>query len=127
MRVAGLVFGEQAHVLQGLVDLGDSVLFVFIQMEVVQALGDTVFNGGTLVEGGGRVLEDHLDIPDHVAVLLAGDLAGDALSLEEDLAGAAGVDAKDRAAQRGLAGAGFAHQREGLTLIDVEISVFYGD
>jgi uncharacterized membrane protein YkvA (DUF1232 family) len=66
-------------------------------------------------------------IPDYLPVLFPGDFAGDAFALEPDLPSAAGVDAQDGPAQRGLAGAGFAHQGKGLPLIDVEIGILHSD
>ena len=127
VRITGLVLGQQADVLERLIDLGDTLCLVLIKVEVVQTLGDAVLDGGALIERRRRVLEDHLDVADDVAVFLAGDLAGNALALKEDLAVAARVDAHDGAAQRRFAGAGLADEGEGLTLINVEIRVFYGD
>ena len=124
--IPGFVFGQQTHVLERLVYLGDPLLLIPIEMEVVEALGHAVLDSGPLVQRGGGVLEDHLDIADHVAVLLPADLAGDALALELDFACAAGIDPKDGAAERGLAGAGLAHQSEGLALVDVEVGVLHG-
>ena len=127
VRVAGLVLGQQADVLKSAIDLCNALLLILIEVEVVQPLGDAVLDGGALVERRRRVLKDHLDVADDVAVLLAGDLAGDALSLKEDLAAAARVDAHDGAAERRFAGAGLADKGERFALIDVKIRVFYGD
>ena len=126
MRIAGLVLGQQAHALERPVHLGDAVCLVLVQVEVVQALGHAVLDGGPLVQRGGGILEDHLDVPDHVAVLLPADLAGNALAFEVDFAGAAGVDPEDGPAQGSLAGARLAQQSEGLTLVDVEVGVLHG-
>ena len=50
VRIAGLVLGQQADVLERLIDLGDTLFLVLIKVEVVQALGDAVLDGGALVE-----------------------------------------------------------------------------
>ena len=126
VRIAGQVLRQQSDVPDDLLDLGDAVLLILVQVEVVQALGDDVLNGGALVQAGGGVLEDHLDLPDDLAVVLAGELAGYLFALVIDCAGGAGVDADDGAADGGLAGAGFAHEGEGLALINVEADVFDG-
>ena len=126
MGVPGQVLGQQAHVTDDLLDLGNAVFLILVQVEVVKSLGDDVFDGGALVQAGGGVLEDHLDLPDDLPVIFTGELAGDLLSLVIDGARGAGVDADDGATDGGLSGAGLAHEGEGLALINVEADVFDG-
>jgi hypothetical protein len=96
-------------------------------VEVVKSFGYTVLDGGTFIQGSCGILEDHLDVSDHVAVLFLGDLTGNTLALEQDLTGTAGVDSHDSTSQSGLAGSGLAYQCEGLALVNVKIRIFYGD
>ena len=44
------VLREQADILCDLFDLGHSVLLILVEMEVIKAFGDYVFNGGTLIQ-----------------------------------------------------------------------------
>ena len=89
-------------------------------MEIVKTLGDNIVNGGAFVQGSGGILEDHLDIADHLAVKTMGNLAGNPNALVKNLTGGTGIDPDDGAANGGLAGAGFTNQREGLSLVDVK-------
>ena len=124
VRVPCEMLRQEAYGLYYVHDLLHPVLLVLVEVEVVQAFGDDVFDRSTLVERSCRVLEDHLDLPYHLAVLGLGDLAGDALAVVNDLACGAGVDPDYRAAYGGLSGAGLAYQGKSLALVDVEADVF---
>jgi hypothetical protein len=117
------VLRQEAYFLNHGLDLAYPVRFILKQVEIVKAFGNAVLDGRALVQRGGGVLEDHLDLADDFAVLLAGELAGDALALVEDLTGSAGIDTDDGTADGGLAGAGLADQGEGLALVDIEADV----
>ena len=105
MGIPGQVLGEQADFVDHLLHLGHTVGLVFIQVEIVQALGNDIIHGGPLVQGGGGVLEDHLDIPDDLPVQGVGNLAGNPDALIQNLTGGAGVDPDYGTADGGLAGA----------------------
>ena len=91
--------------------------------EVDDALGDYVVDLGPLVEGGHRVLEDHLDLLDDFRVEFLGYPAVYLPAFEENLARAGLRYPHDAPAYRGLAGAGFSHEAEGLALPDMEVNV----
>ena len=120
MGVAGQMLGQQTHFLDDVVHLLHPVGLILVQMEVVKALGDDIVNGGTLVQRGSRILEHHLDVPDHLPIQAVGNLTGNPNALVKNLTGGAGIDPDDGAANGGLAGAGFTNQREGLSLVDVK-------
>ena len=121
---AGGKLGQQTHVVQRLGDLlGDLLLGVAAPL---QAFGDDVVDLGALVQGGHGILEDHLDLVGDLAIQLLGDAAGDLLAVELDGAAAGGVHADDAAANGGFAGAGFAHDAEGLALVDIEADALHG-
>ena len=65
---------QQADILKGLVNLCNPVLFILIQVEVIEAFRNTVLNGRPFIERGGRILEDHLNIADNISVLFSGNL-----------------------------------------------------
>ena len=106
---AGRKLGQQAHIQQRLTDFFVPLGGGEVGPDVHQALADDVTHLGALVQGGLRVLEDHLDLLDDLLVQRVGDLAVDLLALVQDLAAGSGQDAHDGAADGGLAGAGFAH------------------
>ena len=60
MGVTGQMLREEADFLYHVLDLGDSVRLVLVEVEVVQAFGDDVVDRRALVKGSGGVLEDHL-------------------------------------------------------------------
>ena len=66
MRIPCQMLGKQTHLLNDLFHLADTIRFVFIQMEVVQPLGDDLIHGGPLVQGSGGILEHHLDLLAHI-------------------------------------------------------------
>ena len=124
--ITGQVLGQQTDFLDHAFDLLNAVLLILEELEVVQALGNDVVDGSTLVQGSSGILEDHLNVTDDLTVQAAGGLAGDAHALVLDLAGSQGVDADDGAADGGLAGAGLADQGEGLTLVNIKRGVLNG-
>ena len=124
--VTGQMLGQQTDFLDHALDLLDAVLLILEELEVVQALGDDVVDGSTLVQGSGGILEDHLDVTDDLAVQAAGGLAGDANALVLDLTSSQGVDADNGTADGGLAGAGLTNQGESLTLVNIERGVLNG-
>ena len=121
----GQMLWKQAHLLDNAAHLLYTVGLVFEKMEIVKPLGHDVFHRGTLVQRGGRVLEHHLNIPDHLSVQRMGNFAGNRHSFIENLPRGAGINPDNRPADSGLARAGLPHQGECLTLIDVEGGVFY--
>ena len=126
MRETGSEFRQQAHIQQCLPDLLLPLGGGQVGPDILQALAHDVADLGTLVQGGLRVLEDHLDLLDDLLVQLAGNLAVDLLALVQDLAARGGQDAHDGAADGGLAGAGFAHQTKGLTLVNFKVGTVHG-
>ena len=117
------MLGQKTDFLDDRFDLLHAIGFIFKQMEVVQAFGDDVVNRSSLIQRSSRILEHHLNIPDDLAVQGLRDLSGDPDTLVVDLAGGAGVNADDRAAHGGLAGAGLADERKGLSLVNVKARV----
>ena len=71
------------------------------------------------VEGGKRILEDHLHAPPQRTELLVVEVR-DVLAVEEHLAAGRLVEAQDRAADRRLAAARLADQAERLAAADLE-------
>ena len=116
MGEAGGKLRQQAHIQQCLPDLFLPLGGGQVGPDILQALAHDVADLGALVQGGLRVLEDHLDLTDDLFVQFLGDLAVDLLALEEDVAAGSRIDAADGTANGGLAGAGLADQREGLAL-----------
>ena len=68
MRIARQVLGQQADGLDYVLHLADAVGLVFVEVEVVQSLGDDVVHRGALVQRGGGILEHHLDVAYDLAV-----------------------------------------------------------
>ena len=126
VREAGGKFGQQADIQQCLADFFFPLGSGQVGPDVHQALADDVAHLGALVQGGLRVLEDHLDLLDDLLVQRVGDLAVDLLALVQDLAAGSGQDAHDGTADGGLAGTGLAHQAERLALVDLEIGAVHG-
>ena len=62
-----------------------AVIFVLEQLEVVKPFRDAVVNGGTLIQRGCRVLENHLDISLNPLFVCFGKFSVDLLSFEYDL------------------------------------------
>ena len=126
MGIPGQMLRQQAHLVDNVLHLADPVFLVLVELEVVQALGNNVVHGSPLVQGSGRVLEHHLDVPDDLPVQALGGLAGNADALVLDLTGGAGVDPDHGPADGGLAGAGLAYQGEGLALVNVKAGILDG-
>ena len=94
-------------------------------MEVVQTFGDAVVDRCTLIERSSRVLENHLDIPLNPFLVFLGKFSVDLLSLEENFTVGCVIQADDCTGNRGLAGTGLTDECECLTLINLEVCVFY--
>ena len=124
MRIPGQMLGKQTHLLNDLFHLADTIRFVFIQMEVVQTLGDDLIHGGPLVQGSGGILEHHLDVSDDLPVQSLGDLAGDAHAFIVDSALCTGVGPDHSPANSGLTGAGFPYKGEGLPFVNIKGHIF---
>ena len=92
-------------------------------MEVIESFRDDVVDRSSLVERCRRVLEDHLDLSDDLAVILAAELSGDSLALVGNGTCSTGIDSHDGSSDRGLSGSGLAYQRECLTFVDVETDI----
>ena len=142
MRVAHGVLGVEADELHQLHDALAALLLVFAQLVHVERFADDVFDRHARVERGVRILEDHLHllaVGQHVDLdLLAQDglavgvdleaavfvilLAAviDDLAVKDDAAAGGLVQLQQRAADRGLAAAGFADKAEGLARADAE-------
>ena len=120
MGIACQMLRKQAHRLDNPLHLADTVRLVLVQVKIVQSLRNNIVHSSPLIERRRRVLEHHLDVADHLPVQAAGDLAGDADALIEDLAGRAGVGPDNGPADGGLAGAGLAYQGKGLPLVHIE-------
>ena len=72
------------------------------------------------------ILEYHLNPPGDLLIQSPGNPPIDFLAVEENFPPGSGVDADDGPANGGLAGAGLAHQAEGLALVDVEGHLVHG-
>ena len=118
--VTGQMLGQQTNIIDDLLNLCNAVCLIFEQLKVVQAFGDDVVNGSTLVQGCGRILEDHLDVTDDLTVQGLAGLTGNANALVLDLAGSTGVNADNSTADGSLTGAGLAYQREGLAFVNIK-------
>ena len=81
MGIAGQMLRQQAHLANHRFHLLHTIRLVFKEVEIIQALGNDIVNGGAFVQGGGGILEHHLDIPDHLMIQRPGNLAGDAHAL----------------------------------------------
>ena len=96
------------------VDLGQQLvdfflLFLFAVMHMnAHALGDDFGDGHAGVQGGIRVLENHLSVFLKGKQLLAPQMRN-FLSFEKDLPGGLVIELEQRAAAGGFAAAGFAH------------------
>ena len=82
------------------------------------------------VQGGQRILEDHADLgAAQLALLLEGQL-GEVLAVEDDRAGgdlaALGEQAHEGQGRHGLAGAGLAHDAQGLARVHVQVDTREG-
>ena len=103
--------------------LADAVLdlpLALDQAEGTDRLGDNGIDSEARVEARIGVLEHHLDTaPQQLAGLRLSGI-GHRHAVDDHLAGARRQEPDDHARHRGLAGAGFADQRKGLALLDVE-------
>ena len=120
MGIACQMLRKQAHRLDNPLHLADTVRLVLVQVKIVQSLRNNIVHSSPLIERRRRILEHHLDVADHLPVQAAGNLSGDTDALIENFAGRAGVRPDNGPANGGLAGAGLAHQREGLSPVHVK-------
>jgi hypothetical protein len=104
--IAGQVAAAEGHVLER-ADHPLGVLAPRHAQQPVQRFGHDLADRLPRVEGGIRVLEDVLDLPQHRHRAVAGAAREPGL-LEGDLAGPVPVQPDDAAGQRRLAGAGLA-------------------
>ena len=126
VRIAGQVLGQQADGLDYPFHLADAVSLVLVEVEVIEALGDDIIHRRALVQRGRGVLEHHLDVADYLAVQAVRYFTGYPDALVEYLAVRAGVGAYDGAAYSRLAGAGLAHERKCLALVDIKAHILHG-
>src|SRR5207247_9322950 len=91
-----------------------------VQAVDVERLRDDLPDGLAWVQRGERVLEDDGQLPAHPAEPGARHVE-EVLALEDDVALVRLDEPEDRAAQRGLAAAGLAHQPQRLALADGEV------
>ena len=123
MGIPGFMLRQQADFFQGAVHFVQAVLFVFIQVEIVQAFGNNVFNRRAFIQGRRRILEYHLDIPDHFRIFLFAELAGDPFALKGDYSVAELVDTHNGPSDGGFPAAGFTHQGKCFTPVDVKTRI----
>ncbi len=95
-----------------------------------ERLGDDLVDGHPRVERGMRVLEHHTDFAVerlHLALRQPGDIDLDAIAPPVvHLSAGRGVDAEQRAAERGLARAALADHADGFALVDGETDAIDG-
>ena len=118
VRIVVDVLGAQADAAE---DVGDArAAFLRVADAVhAQRLADDVAGGHARIERGERVLEDDLHLPPVGAQLRLAEMR-DVGAVDRDAAGGRLDQPQDRAADRGLAAAGFADQRERLAGADFQ-------
>ena len=89
------------------------------EAEIADRLGKNVAHPHARIEARERVLEHHLHAPAQRPERRSGEIV-DALSVEHDLSRGDVEQPQHRAADRGLAAAGFADERQRLAALDVE-------
>ena len=108
----------QAHRVHQLLHPVQYLRPVGADMVLDQRLGDKLIDRHAGIQGGVRVLEDHLHLLADLLELALGALY-DILAVKMYLAGGGREQAHDHAAQRRLAAAGFSHNAQGLALRDL--------
>ena len=68
MGIAGKMLRQESYLVYYALDLFNPVRLVFKEVEVVKSLGDDIIHRSSLVEGGCRVLENHLDVSYYLTV-----------------------------------------------------------
>ena len=118
MRVTIEVLRLKATVLHDLSDVG---LILRFRHDIMRAhrFADDLADRHTRRKAGVRILEDHLHMRAQRAQLLLGELCK-VLPLEHDRTAGHIMQAQDRAADRGLAAAGFAHKAHRRAAFDGE-------
>ena len=111
-------FRQKTHIGQRLVHHIAALFLGIVPSRRVKPLRHDVAHLGPLVEGIHGVLKNHLYIAGDLTVLGGGQLAGDALAVQANLACRQRVGPDDGPADSGLAGAGFPHQAKGLSFIN---------
>ena len=127
MREAGCKLGQKANFLECLLNLILAVLLILIKMMVQYTFADYIVYLCALVERSKRVLEYHLAALYDLKVKLLGYFSVYLAALVEYFAGGGRVYPGYSAAYGGFAGTGFANQREGLSAVDLEVYVVYGN
>ena len=120
------MFGQKAYFVYYRFNLFYPVRVVFIQMEIIKAFGNYIFDGGALVKRGRGVLENHLHVSYYFPVERVGNFAGYSHALIEYFACRAGIYPYYSAADGGFTRAALAYERERFALIYVERGVLYG-
>ena len=98
----------------------DVLAILLVQAVDAQALADEAAHGHARVERADGVLEDDLHVAPHRLQVAAAE-AAQVDAVELDLARRGLEQAQQRAAERGLAAAGLAHEPHGLAAEDVEV------
>ena len=98
---------------------------LFYQAEVKQRLAEYILDLHLRVEGGRRVLKDHLYFSSVLSAFLAFCLEY-VFPLKEHLARCSGVNLQNRAHQRAFAASAFAYDAERLTFVGAQIYVVAG-
>ncbi len=75
MRIPGQVFRQETDLIDHVLDFLNAIRLILKEVEVVKTFRDDVVHRRALVEGSGRILEDHLDIADDLTVQRVGDLS----------------------------------------------------
>ena len=126
MGIAAEVVLVEAHQLDHFQRPGVELVLAGNQLIDEQALADDLLNGHTGIQGGDRVLEDHLNLLMDHPLVLRGELTGNQLALEIHLAPRRLVQPDNRPPSGGLAAGGLSHQTEGLAPGNLEADVVHG-
>lgn len=104
--------------------LGFDILLID-HAEVFERFTDDLLDALLRIEGGGGVLEDHLDGFSVLAEGFAFEI-GDVLAVENDFPAGHGVEAGEHFGEGGFAGAGFTDDADGFPFVDGDIDVVSG-
>src|SRR5687768_1478802 len=125
MRVSVGEVGVEAHVFQQLLHPLAPLRSALHETVRPQRLSNYVPDGHARVEGGVRVLEDHLHVATHRPQILSL-CARDVAPTEDDVPSRRLVELEDGAPRCALSAARLAHQPQGFTLAYGEVKPIYG-
>ena len=115
--IAGGMLAVEAHAVHQLQDPLLALGLVPVHLMDVQRFADDIGDGHAGVQRGIGILEDHGGLPAEFTDIR---FRADRLSLKADFAAGRFIQVQERAADRGLAAAGFPHQAKGLAAADAE-------